>query len=89
MSTPAELAAQAQLEAAVEWGTYLALGPINIDGVRAFNPGDRVPKSHVERGVVDTAQVSKNTDVPKVTKAAVAEAAAALPTAALPNVTGA
>jgi len=90
MSTPAELAAQAQLEAAVEWGTYLALGPIDIDGVRAFNAGHAVPKSHVERGLVDASQVSKNPDpAPKVTKAAVAEAAAALPTAALPNVTGA
>jgi hypothetical protein len=89
MSTPAELAAQAQLEAAVEWGTYLAHGPINIDGARAFNAGDRVPKSHVERGLVDTAQVSKTPDPPKVTKAAVAEAAAHIPTSALPNVTGA
>jgi len=88
MSTPAELAAQAQLEAAVEWGTYLALGPIDIDGVRAFNAGHAVPKSHVERGLVTASQVSKVPDPPKVTKAAVAEAAAALPTAALP-VTGA
>jgi len=89
MSTPAELAAQAQLEHDVDWGTYLAVGPIDIDGARAFNTGHAVPKSHVDRGLVDAAQVSKAPNPPKVTKAAVAEAAAALPTAALPNVTGA
>lgn len=28
---------------------YLAIEPIFIDGVRAFNPGDVVPDGHVER----------------------------------------
>ena len=84
MPTPAELAAQAQLEAAVEWGTYLAHTLINIDGARAFNPGDKVPKSHVDRGLVDAAFVTKNpVPAPKITKAAVAEAAAVLPASAL------
>jgi len=27
---------------------YIALQPINIDGVRAFNTGDPVPDSHVK-----------------------------------------
>lgn len=30
-----------------EWGAWKATGPIYVDGVRAFNPGDAVPKSHV------------------------------------------
>lgn len=42
-----------------EWGTYVAAGPIDINGVRAFNAGDPVPVSHVERGVVRDDQVSK------------------------------
>jgi len=52
-----------QLQAAqvAEYGTYVATEPIVIDGVRAFNVGDPVPKTHVERGVVDSAQVAKTT----------------------------
>ncbi|MEI4273924.1 hypothetical protein TEK04_19560 [Klenkia sp. LSe6-5] len=42
-----------------EYGTYVALGPIDINGTRAFNAGDPVPVSHVERGVVGTDQVAK------------------------------
>jgi hypothetical protein len=34
---------------AVEWGTYIAARPLFIGGVLAFNPGDAVPVSHVER----------------------------------------
>lgn len=48
---------QKQQEA--EYGTYVAIEPINIGGARAFNPGDPVPKGHVERGVVDETQVAK------------------------------
>ena len=45
--------ARARLDAqAEEYGTYVAVNAIAIDGVRAFNPGDPVPKSHVERGLV-------------------------------------
>lgn len=33
---------------AAEYGAYVAVHPIDIDGVRAFNPGDPVPKGHVE-----------------------------------------
>jgi hypothetical protein len=42
---------------AAEYGEYVADGPIVIAGVRAFNDGDPVPKSHVERGVVGKSQV--------------------------------
>lgn len=42
-----------------EWGLYVAVEVIAIDGVRAFNPGDPVPVSHVERGVVDKSQVAR------------------------------
>lgn len=42
-----------------EYGTYVALAPIFIDGVRAFNRGHGVPVSHVERGVVLPEQVAK------------------------------
>lgn len=42
-----------------EYGTYVALVPIDINGARAFNPGDAVPVSHVERQVVFSDQVAK------------------------------
>lgn len=42
-----------------EYGTYVAVAPVFVDGVRAFNAGDPVPVSHVERGVVDAASVAK------------------------------
>lgn len=42
-----------------EYGAYVATEVISIDGVRAFNEGDPVPKSHVDRGIVDKAQVAK------------------------------
>jgi hypothetical protein len=66
MTTPAtaeELrAAQAQ-----EYGQYVATRPINIAGARAFNVGDPVPASSVDRGVVPADAVAKST-----TKAAAA-----------------
>jgi len=40
-----------------EWLVYVAAGVIELDGVRAFNPGDPVPVSHVTRGIVRTDQV--------------------------------
>ena len=33
----------------VEYGTYVATEVILVDGVRAYNPGDPVPVSNVER----------------------------------------
>ena len=55
-----------------EYGTYVAAVPIHVNGARAFNVGDPVPVSHVERGVVDLEQVEKVTT--KAGQAAVAAA---------------
>jgi hypothetical protein len=49
-TTPeAETAADHRAKLLVEYSTYVAAEPIDIDGVRAFNVGDPVPVSHVER----------------------------------------
>lgn len=55
----AEPATAEELRAAqvAEYGKYVAAEAIFIGGARAFNPGDPVPVSHVERGVVDKSQV--------------------------------
>lgn len=42
-----------------EYSAYVAKEAIDIDGARAFNVGDPVPKGHVDRGVVRTDQVVK------------------------------
>lgn len=42
-----------------EYGEFVAVEPINIDGARAFNVGDPVPKGHVSSGVVDKSQVAR------------------------------
>jgi hypothetical protein len=44
-----------------EYGTYVAVTAIDIEGVRAFNEGDAVPVSHVSGGVVRADQVAKVT----------------------------
>jgi hypothetical protein len=56
MSEPTTVA---ELKAAqeAEYGTYVAVHPIFINGARAFNAGDPVPVSHVKRGVVTKSQV--------------------------------
>lgn len=54
--TPDEEYRQAQ---AAEYGTFVATEEILIDGARAFNVGDPVPVSHVERGVVSADSVAK------------------------------
>ena len=41
-------AAQFREALGAEWGTYVAAVEIDINGARAFNPGDAVPVSHVE-----------------------------------------
>lgn len=48
-----------QSEQSAEWDEYVATEAINLDGVRAFNPGDPVPKSHVTSGVVSKDQVAR------------------------------
>jgi hypothetical protein len=48
---------------AAEWNVFVCgPRPINIDGVRAFNPGDAVPASHVTRGIVDSGDVIARDD---------------------------
>jgi hypothetical protein len=42
-----------------EYGQYVAAQTIFIEGARAFNVGDPVPASHVERGVVAADEVKK------------------------------
>jgi hypothetical protein len=59
--TPPATAAEYRDAQRAEYGTYVALVAIDIDGARAFNPGDAVPVSHVERGVVSTEEVAKVT----------------------------
>lgn len=57
MTTPTPADHQAAIDA--EYGTFVAVEAIEIDGARAFNPGDPVPVSHVERGVVTADQVAR------------------------------
>lgn len=43
-----------------EYSHFEAAGPIDLppgSGIRAFNEGDRVPKSHIDSGVVSPDQV--------------------------------
>lgn len=51
------------------WGKYVAKERIYIGGALAFNPGDPVPSSHVDR---DNAPVAKSQVVGANTKAAAA-----------------
>jgi hypothetical protein len=62
---------QLRKEQEAEYGTYVAERPIDIGGARAFNAGDPVPVSHVERGVVSEDDVVKAST--KAGKAAVAK----------------
>jgi hypothetical protein len=61
MPTPDELTAARERRSAqeAEYGEYVAVQPIAIDGARAFNPGDPVPKSHVSSGVVEKDSVAR------------------------------
>lgn len=43
------------------YGQYVAVAPIDLEGGRAFNPGDAVPIDHVDRGLVRPDQVAKLT----------------------------
>jgi hypothetical protein len=52
-------AVEARDERVAEYTTYVATVPIHLNGVRAFNVGDPVPVSHIDRGVVDLEQVEK------------------------------
>ena len=52
-------AAELREAQAKEYGQYRAAQTIFIDGARAFNVGDPVPASHVERKVVAADEVEK------------------------------
>lgn len=56
---PAQTVEDREKERIAEYGVYVAAGPIDIYGARAFNAGDPVPVSHVESGVVLPHQVVK------------------------------
>lgn len=58
MTTPAT-AEELREAQAKEYGTYVAAERIEIGGALAFLPGDPVPVSHVEGGVVGAEQVAK------------------------------
>lgn len=58
MTTPTPTEAYRDAQAA-EYGVYVAAEDIFIGGGRAFNEGDPVPVSHVDRGVVTKDQVKK------------------------------
>lgn len=64
MPTAEEMLAEAKAQQAIEWGTYVATGPIDIGGVRAFNEGQEVPVSHVTSGLVEQDQVRKVNEAP-------------------------
>jgi hypothetical protein len=58
---PPQTVEDREAERVREYGQYVALRPIQIDGVNAFNEGDAVPAGHVERGVVPQDSVAKTT----------------------------
>lgn len=56
-----------------EYGTYRAVAPIDIDGVRAFNVGDPVPVGHVDTfgyGADQVERVEQDKPTPKAARAA-------------------
>lgn len=60
MSSPQpQTVEEREAEQARFYGQYVAVAPIDIEGARAFNPGDPVGVDHVERGVVRPDQVAK------------------------------
>lgn len=61
MSDSPVTAAQFREAQGAEYGEYVAAGPIDIGGARAFNAGDPVPVSHVKNKVVSEDQVKKIT----------------------------
>jgi hypothetical protein len=55
---PAQTVEDREKERIAEYSKWVAVVPIDIHGARAFNPGDPVPVSHVDRGVVASHQVT-------------------------------
>lgn len=64
----AEATAQRDAQIA-EYSQWVATSPIDINGARAFNAGDPVPASHVDRGVVgrDLVEPARGTNGSAVT----------------------
>lgn len=59
MSSPVKTAADLEQEQAREWNQYVAVEMVYVDGGLAAKPGDAIPASHVDRGVVADHQVAK------------------------------
>lgn len=76
--SPEEAIAAQRLALQHDYGQFVCGDvPIDINGARAFNPGDAVPASHVERFPELKQLVEKvATPAPKPTKAAVHAAVA-------------
>jgi hypothetical protein len=56
---------QVETERQREYGQYVAVGPINHNGVRAYNKGDPVPASNVAKhGYLDDGLVIRTGDEP-------------------------
>lgn len=86
-ATPDEVADRRKV-AETEWGTYVALCPIGHNGALAYNAGDPVPVSNVERhGYLEQGLVGKvgNKEAQDVIRG-IHEAAGAAPIGALPPV---
>lgn len=74
--TEAEALRKAQSE---EWGQFVAVAPIDYDGVRAYNVGDPVPATNVQQyGYLADGLVAKTST--KAAAAAVEQAAPSVPT---------
>lgn len=58
---PPQTVEDREAERVREYGTYIALRPIQIDGVNAFMEGAPVPIGHVESGKVPADAVAKTT----------------------------
>ena len=60
MSSPQpQTVEEREAEQARFYGQYVAVAPIDLEGGRAFNPGDPVGIDHVESGKVRPDQVAK------------------------------
>lgn len=69
-SAPPATAVEFREQLGKEYGVYVAKAAIDINGSRAFNAGDPVPVSHVQRQVVDRDQVLDNKQVMEAAEAA-------------------
>lgn len=73
--TDAEALRKAQAD---EWGQFVAVAPIDYDGVRAYNTGDPVPATNVRLHGYEAAGLVAKTST-KAAAAAVEQAAPSVP----------